>query len=104
MNTVTINGKTYRGGNSISVINGVVTIDGRHVEEDAKNVMTITVEGSIGELKTDKNVVCQNVTGNVEAGGSVNADDVNGNINAGGSVNCDDVGGNINANGSVNHG
>ena len=120
MNSVTINGKTYTSTSSISVVNGVVKIDGKKIEEDAKNVMTIkVVGGSIGELHTDQSVVCENVTGNVEAGGSVNADrvggnvhasgsvscdDVKGDVQAGGSVSCDDVGGSVKAGGSVSHG
>lgn len=120
MNRVSINGKTYTSNSSITVVNGVVTIDGKTVEEDAKHVMTIKIiEGSIGELQTDKAVVCENVTGNVRAGGSVNADniggdvhasgsvscdDVKGSVQAGGSVSCDRVGGNVDAGGSVSHG
>lgn len=102
---ITINGKTYQG-NSVSVINSVVFIDGKRIDDKdlPKTILQIDVTGTLGELKTDASVNCDNVTGNVEAGGSVNCDRVNGNVNAGGSVNCDTVGGSVNAGGSVIHG
>jgi hypothetical protein len=102
---ITVNGKTYQG-NSVSVINGVVIIDGKKVTDKdlPDTILQIEVTGTLGELKTDASVNCDNVKGNVEAGGSVNCDTVGGNVNAGGSVNCDEVGGSVNAGGSVIHG
>lgn len=102
---ITINGKTYQG-NSVTVINGRVIIDGKEVKDGSvpKNVLLIQVEGELGELTTDASVNCGEVRGNIEAGGSVNCDTVGGDISAGGSVNCDTVHGNINAGGSVIHG
>lgn len=103
---ININGKTYFG-NSVSVSNGEVIIDGKRVDDHgAKNgVMTIKViDGEVGNIVCDGSVDCDNVAGSVKAGGSVNCDDVGGNVTAGGSVNCDDVAGNIMAGGSVRHG
>lgn len=102
---ITINGKTYQG-NSVSVVNNVVYVDGKRVDDKElpKTILQIDVQGTLGELKTDASVNCGNVTGSVEAGGSVNCDSVGGNVNAGGSVNCDTVRGSVNAGGSVIHG
>ena len=105
MNRVTINGITYTGAGSISVINGVVTIDGKRQDGTVSGVVEIRVlEGTISELTTDASVSCGDVTGNVRAGGSANCRRVGGSVNAGGSVNCDAVGGSVTAGGSVNHG
>ena len=104
MASLSINGVNY-SGNSISIINGVVTIDGK-VADGYKNPNATeirVIEGSIGELITDLSVNCNNVTGNVKAGGSVNCDNVGGNVSSGGSVNCDKVNGSVTAGGSINH-
>jgi hypothetical protein len=101
---VIINGKEY-SGNNVTVINGVVTVDGSPVLDTGNKNVEVKIEGSVGELRADGSVtVSGTVTGNVDAGGSVNCDDVGGNVSAGGSVNCDDVGGSVNAGGSVRHG
>ncbi len=104
MNKVTINGKTYSSSGSISVVNGVVVLDGKQITDVPKNILQIEVTGTLNNLKTDLSVNCDDVSGYVEAGGSVNCDNVGGNVNAGGSVNCDNVRGNVNAGGSVIHG
>lgn len=105
MNRVIINGVVYEGAGSISVRNGVVTIDGVRQDGKVSGVVEIRVlEGVIRELETDASVTCGEVRGNIHAGGSVSADSVGGSINAGGSVSCDRVGGSINAGGSVRHG
>lgn len=105
MNRITINGVTYAGAGSVSIINGVVTIDGKRQDGSVSGVVEIRVlEGTIGELRTDAAVNCGEVRGNVHAGGSVNCDGVGGSVNAGGSVNCDAVRGPVNAGGSVRHG
>jgi hypothetical protein len=105
MNRITINGVTYEGAGSISVINGVVTIDGKRQDGAVSGVVEIRVlEGVLGELRTDAAVNCGEVRGNVHAGGSVKCGGVGGSVNAGGSVNCDAVRGSVNAGGSVRHG
>lgn len=100
---VTINGKTYQG-NGVSVVNGVVTIDGKVVDENAKDYRVLEIKGDVGSVQTDLSVNCDNVKGNVNAGGSVICDSVGGNVDAGGSVNCNDVGGDVKAGGSVIYG
>lgn len=104
MSAVTINGHTYRG-NSVTIIGGVVTIDGVRQDGSVRGVVEVrVVEGVLGELHTDASVFCGEVRGNVRAGGSVNCDSVGGAVNAGGSVNCAAVTGSVNAGGSVRHG
>lgn len=99
---ITYNGKKYEG-DSITIMNGVVTIDGKLVEKD-NEANIIHIHGDVGNLKTDKSVNCNNVSGNVDAGGSVNCDRVGNNVYAGGSVNSGNVRGDVRAGGSVVHG
>lgn len=104
--TITVNGKTITipSGHCVSVVNGIVKVDGKVYggEDFASNVMEIKITaGTIENLVTDKSVTCYGVTGNVSAGGSVNCDDVKGDVKAGGSVNCDNIGGNVTAGGSI---
>lgn len=64
--TVVINGKSF-SGNNISIVNGVVKIDGKIVEDsDAimkEHVLNISVQGDLEELST--------TSGDVEVSGSV---------------------------------
>lgn len=111
--TVTINNKTYRG-NSVTVKNNVVYIDGKRVSDDddddndlvpnSSGILKVEITGNVGSVKSDKSVNVRNgnVEGDVEARGSVNCDKVGGSVDAKGSVNCDGVKGNVTAGGSVN--
>lgn len=120
--TININGKVYEGDN-VSIVNGVVKIDGviqtgDHLEKKICEIRVI--DGTIGQLRTDASVYCQNVTeyvdaggsvtvqgsvgGAVDAGGSVNCGNVTGDVDAGGSVTCGKIGGSVDAGGSVRHG
>jgi hypothetical protein len=107
MSTVIINGKTYVG-NSISVTNGKVIVDGKNVTPESKEI-NIKVEGNIQELKVDacdKIEVAGNVSnihtqsGDVEVTG-----DVTGNIQTmSGDVDCANVGGSISSmSGDIKH-
>lgn len=100
---IKINGKVYPDGNSVSVINGQVTIDGVLVEGDEPltGVVKIEVDGDLKNLTTDASVNCKSVHGNVEAGGSVHCENIKGDADAGGSIHCDNVGGDADAGGSV---
>ena len=107
MNRVTINGKTFEGGRSVTIINNRVMIDGKDVTDKSKpkdGIVTIKVDGVLESLTTDADVVAGLVKGNIDAGGSVSCDDVDGDVDAGGSVNCGAVGGDVDAGGSVNCG
>jgi hypothetical protein len=104
MNRIEMNGVVYEGSN-ISIINGVVKIDGvvqtgGHLEKKICEIRVIS--GTIGALRTDASVTCQDVTGNIDAGGSVSVNgNVGGEIDAGGSIQCGNVTGNVDAGGSV---
>lgn len=102
---VTIDGVTYEGVGNVTILNGVVTFDGVASAHRVKpGVMTIKVEGILGDLRTDLNVECENVAGNIAAGVNVACDDVGGNIAAGGNVSCDAVAGKVSAGGNVSVG
>jgi formylmethanofuran dehydrogenase subunit C len=96
--TISINGKSYHG-NSLSMKNGTVIIDGKKVDSDDKNInivieksiLTLTVDycesievrGDVGKLST--------TSGDVEVMG-----DVHGNISTtSGDIECGDVDGDI---------
>lgn len=101
---VSINGTSY-SGNSVSIINGKVYIDGVLQNGDGaplSGVVKVEVEGNLTSLKTDASVVVKgNVTGDVDAGGSVQCGNVGGSVDSGGSTQCDDVNGDVDAGGSV---
>ncbi|MBL6082336.1 hypothetical protein JMJ56_30645 [Belnapia sp. T18] len=104
MTRIIINGVTYEGVSSVSVINDTVIIDGKRQDGTVSGVVEIRVlEGVLGELRTDAAVNCGEVRGDVHAGGSVNCNSVGGSVNAGGSIRCDEVRGSIKAGGSVRH-
>lgn len=103
MGQISVNGKTYTG-NSVSVENDVVYIDGKRVDDEnlPKSILEIKVNGELVSVASDVSVTCENIAGDVQAGGSVNCGDIKGNVTAGGSINADDVGGDVKAGGSVN--
>lgn len=104
MGTIRINGNTYQG-NNVSIINGVVKIDGVIQEGTVTGVVEVRIlDGTIENLTTDASVTCQAVSGNVRAGGSVTCTSVGGDADAGGSIKCGDVGRNVDAGGSVHCG
>jgi hypothetical protein len=81
MNRITVNGVTYEGVGSVSVINGVVTIDGVRQDAEVSGVVEIRVmEGVLGGLRTDASVSCGEVRGDVRAGGSVTCGRVGGSV------------------------
>jgi hypothetical protein len=102
--TVTVNGKTIRvQGNSISIINDKVIVDGKPLDEvfDHPNI-TVIVEGDCKILSACGNVEVRGNAGNIDCHGSCHVEgNVTGNVDASGSVTCGDVGGNIDASGSV---
>lgn len=106
--SIKINGRDIVGGRDLSIINGVVMVDGKVVDMDVVGtcaepgiVSVVVTGGDIHELKTDASVRCHDVTGNVDAGGSVTCRDVGGNVDAGGSITSGNVGGSVDAGGSV---
>lgn len=107
MATITINNKTYVG-NSITITNGKVIIDGKDTTPDAKEI-NISVDGNIEELNVD---ACNKVFVNGSVGdirtqsGDVDVSgDVSGMISTmSGDVKCGNVGGKISTmSGDVKH-
>jgi len=110
MSTVNIGGKARIQidgrdfvGQSISIINGRVKIDGQPVDGQVSGVVSIKIEGTLHHLETDAAVTAGAITGNVTAGGSVRCEHVGGSVQAGGSVEAGNVSGGIMAGGSVRH-
>jgi hypothetical protein len=104
MPVIVINGKRIESpsGSNLSVINGVVKIDGVTVESGLLGVVKVEWEGPLANLQSDASVTCGDVAGNVSAGGSVHSGNIQGSVTAGGSVHADDINGSVNAGGSVN--
>ena len=99
MSTITINGVTYQGGNSIVAIGNKVLIDGKDVTPDAK-VININVDGNVDELTVDycQKIVINGNANNVRtSSGDVECKDVTGSINStSGDIEAGNIGGNIN--------
>lgn len=90
-----INGKSY-SGNSISVKNGSVTIDGVKQSQELDHNVTIEIHGNVSMIQTE----CGNVTvnGDVETAKTMSGDlDISGNAIGDSST----MSGDININGSV---
>ena len=102
MSTIIIDGKVFTG-NSVSIRNGVVVVDGKVQDGSVSGVVEVRVtEGVLGTLETDASVSCGDVNGDVTAGGSVRCANISGSIHAGGSVSTSGrAGGAISAGGSV---
>lgn len=96
---IKINGKSFPSGNNISIVNGVVYIDGKKAESNEK-VINIIVDGSINKLEVD---MCDtiSVNGNCNTVSTTNGDisvsgDVLKNVSTtNGDVDCGNVGGKI---------
>lgn len=76
---ITDNGKINVQGKNITIIDGVLTVDGKTVDSDIvpKGNVTINCDGDLISISTIGNVTCKTVIGSVVAGGSVH---VSGNI------------------------
>jgi hypothetical protein len=105
MPVIIINGKRIESpsGSNLSIVDGVVSIDGVTIEGGLQGVVEIKWEGPLINVRADRgSVTCGDVAGNVTAGGSVHAGNIQGSATAGGSLHADDIGGSVNAGGSVN--
>ena len=121
---ITINGGTYRG-NSISIKNGSIIIDGNKIEMNDKQISIqvsgdlnsldvdscdkINIDGNVDRIKSGSgDVYCQNVASGVETGsGNVNvSSNITGNVKTGsGDVDCKNITGSIETgSGDVNSG
>lgn len=94
-------------GNSISIQNSKIYIDGKLMEDNpivTDGILEVKIiEGVVENLSADGSVTAGAVKGNISAGGSIDCDCVGGGVKAGGSVKCGRVGGTIQAGGSVRH-
>lgn len=95
---IKINNKVYNG-NSISIINNKVIIDGNDVTPESKDI-NIIVEGNIESIKADTcNTI--SVTGSIGSISTMSGDvEIGGNVSGSistmsGDVDCNNVGGNI---------
>jgi hypothetical protein len=83
MSTIVINGRRITvAGNDISIINGIVKVGGKVIDESLSGVAQISWEGPLANLTTDTSVSCGNVSGSVNAGSSVSCDSVGGSVSA----------------------
>jgi len=96
-----IDGREIRGG-SISIINGVVTIDGVRQTDTVSGVVEIrVVEGVLGKVECDAPLTCGDVHGDVRCNGPMTCGDIGGNATAHGPMTCGDIGGNATAYGPM---
>lgn len=103
MGSISINGKTYQG-NSITIIDGNVTIDGvpQFPVEATAGVYRIEIIGDVGSVTTDAPLTIKgNVSGGVRADGPVTCGPVYGDVNVHGPLACGDVTGDVVADGPV---
>lgn len=111
---ITINGQVYNGS-SLSIVNGVISIDGKNVITPSEKIINISVNGNIDELRvgscqkvevsgdvknlqtTSGDVVCGNVTNSVQTtSGDVECDSVGGNVSTvSGDVKCEEIKGRV---------
>lgn len=78
---VNINGVSYKGS-SVSISNGVISIDGKKVNTSDK-VISIVVEGNLGKLVVDdcNRIEVKGSCGSAETmSGDVNCGDISGNV------------------------
>ncbi len=97
MAMISFNGVKYQG-NSITITNGKVIVDGKDVTPDTKEI-NISVDGNIEKLKVDQcvKVSVNGACGSVETmSGNVNCGPVNGPVKTmSGGVKCERVGGDV---------
>lgn len=112
--SITINNSTFSGKN-VSIINGVITIDGNVQTMPDEKIITISVVGNLESLSVGSckelvvtgdahrvdtqsgSVKCGNVTGNIKTlSGSVTCGNVTGDVETmSGSVNAQDIAGRV---------
>jgi hypothetical protein len=102
-NRITVNGQTFEveNGKSISVINGVLKVDGKVIVNGLSGDVRITFDGDLASLNCDTVTINGNVQGDVNCD-TINCGNIGGNVNAD-TVNCKNVSGSIKAD-TVVHG
>lgn len=90
-------------GNSVSVINGIVLVDGVQFGDKLPEPVRIEVEGDLVSLITGAPVTVRgSIRGDVKVDGPLTIrGSVEGNVEADGPVTCGDIGGNLYADGPI---
>lgn len=97
MGTIVVNGKKYTG-NSVSVVNNKIIIDGKVQHEEDSLELSIVVEGSIEKLEFDAGeATISGTVGSVSTqAGDVRCWDVRGSVSTmSGDVICKDISGSV---------
>lgn len=105
MNVVTINGKTYKVEGKVSIVNGIIFVNGKKFQnyeesEKDKKVINIAIEGDVEKIDVD---ACDSITvsGSVKNIKTMSGDveihgDVNGDVKTmSGDVDCGNVAGDV---------
>jgi len=103
--SVTINGKNYRG-NSVSVYNGKVIVDGVQQEGDVEKDVVVVVHGDCESIELECGKLTVGNVGSVNTqSGDIECKDVSGSIQTmSGDIDCGSVGGSISTmSGDVKH-
>lgn len=98
--SINVNGKTYVGGKSISIIGNKVYIDGKDQTPDAKEI-AIKVVGNIEKLEVDyaNSIIVEGQVGSVKSSSgdiSIKGNVAGSIISSSGDVSCSNVGGDVN--------
>ena len=103
MINISINGRKIQcNGSCVAINNGVITVDGKVVENSLPEAIQIVVEGNVERLSCESSVVVNGNCRTIDCGGSCSVKgDVTGLVTAGGSVNCGNVSGDVHAGGSI---
>ena len=91
-------------GDSISIINNKLYINGKEYKFENENISELEIKGNVASINSDCSITINgDISGDVDVGGSVNiVGNVTGDIDAGGSVNISGYHkGDIDAGGSV---
>lgn len=92
--TITVNGKSFQG-NSVSIVNGEIIVDGKKVSSPTEKEINITITGDIKELILDSGTIkMEGDVGNLEVNhGKVGIQgDVKGNASIKhGNLECDNI-------------
>ncbi len=107
MNKVIINGKTYVGGNNITISGNRVIVDGKDMTPDAKDIH-IEVTGNVSNLSVDccNSVRVSGTVGELSTqSGDVTCGDVGGSVSSmSGDIRCGSVGGSVKTmSGDISH-
>lgn len=94
-------------GASISIINNQIYVNGKPYNDERlnkKEIVQLVINGDVGSIKTDVDVICRNVNGDIDCGRDCDIKgDVSGNIIAGRDIDCKNIGGSAKAGRDICH-